>query len=112
MAGAVRRLKQNSAPPSGQNSLYYYYYATQVLHHFGGQPWKQWNPPMRDHLIRTQDKGQDLRHAHQKGSWSPAGDVHGPVGGRLMVTSMALLSLEVYYRYLPLYRRDMGESKK
>ena len=28
-----------------------------------------------------------------------------------MMTSMALLTLEVYYRHLPLYRRDMGVMK-
>ena len=99
--------------PAGQfNSMYYYYYATQVLHHFGGKAWERWNPRMRDQLIRTQDKGLDRGHPHQRGSWSPAGDVHGDVGGRLMVTSMSILTLEVYYRYLPLYRRDMGDNKQ
>ena len=33
-------------------------------------------------------------------------------GGRVMITSMSLLTLEVYYRYLPLYRQDMGETKQ
>jgi hypothetical protein len=32
-------------------------------------------------------------------------------GGRIMMTSMCLLTLEVYYRHLPLYRRDMGGTK-
>jgi hypothetical protein len=107
--GVAHLLEQ---PPGSFPSMYYYYYATQVVHHFGGQPWQQWNPRMRDLLIRTQDKGSDRRHAHQKGSWGPAGDAHGGVGGRVMITSMSLLSLEVYYRYLPLYRRDMGANKK
>jgi hypothetical protein len=39
------------------------------------------------------------------GSWSSAGDTYGNAGGRLMVTSLNLLTLEVYYRYLPLYYR-------
>jgi hypothetical protein len=29
-----------------------------------------------------------------------------------MQTSLTLLTLEVYYRHLPLYRRDLGVMKK
>jgi hypothetical protein len=86
--------------------MYYYYYATQVMHHFGGEAWEKWNPKMRDTLIARQDKGTDRAHPHQKGSWPAAGDAYGDYGGRLMVTSLSLLTLEVYYRHLPLYRRD------
>jgi hypothetical protein len=28
-----------------------------------------------------------------------------------MVTSLSVLTLEVYYRHLPLYRRDLGAVK-
>jgi hypothetical protein len=28
-----------------------------------------------------------------------------------MVTSLSLLTLEIYYRHLPLYRRDLGTMK-
>ncbi len=40
------------------------------------------------------------------GSWDPlrpTPDRWAGVGGRLYVTTMNLLSLEVYYRHLPLY---------
>jgi hypothetical protein len=30
----------------------------------------------------------------------------GRSGGRLLITSLNLLTLEVYYRHLPLYYRD------
>ena len=33
-------------------------------------------------------------------------------GGRIMFTSLSLLTLEVYYRHLPLYRKDMGVMKE
>ncbi len=91
--------------------MYYYYYATQVMHHFGGEPWQNWNPRMRDMLVAKQDRGMDRAHPDQKGSWSPVGDAHGGAGGRIMITSLSLLTLEVYYRYLPLYHRDMGGNK-
>jgi hypothetical protein len=97
------------APPGSTPSMYYYYYATQVMHHVGGQPWQTWNEKMRDMLLAKQDKGGTPGHPHQKGSWNPAGDVHAGAGGRLMITSMAVMTLEVYYRHLPLYRRDLGK---
>jgi hypothetical protein len=100
-------------PPSDRDRrMYYYYYATQVVHHMGGAAWEKWNPKMRDMLIAAQDQGNDPAKAHQKGSWSSVGwDVGGWGGGRLMMTSLSLLTLEVYYRFLPLYRREMGSSK-
>jgi hypothetical protein len=106
----VAKLSQKDFSPENYaniNNMYYYYYATQVMHHFGGEAWEKWNPKMRDALIARQDKGTDRAHPHQKGSWSPAGDAHGGAGGRLMNTSLSLLTLEVYYRHLPLYRRDV-----
>lgn len=42
----------------------------------------------------------------EKGSWDPTGTAHGEIGGRLMQTSLCLLTLQVYYRYLPLYFRE------
>lgn len=107
--GGIHYLKQT--PPGSTNAIYYYYYATQVLHHVGGPDWDAWNPKMRDLLIEKQDKGQDPKKAHLKGSWSPAGDAHGGAGGRLMMTSLSLLTLEVYYRHLPLYHRNLGGDK-
>ncbi len=97
----VRRLQ---APDP--NNIYYNYYATQVMHHMGGVSWERWNPRMRDLLIETQDRGD--KKAHLKGSWEVArGDTFGSAGGRLMSTSLSILTLEVYYRHLPLYRRDL-----
>jgi hypothetical protein len=91
-------------PPDRQD-VYYYYYATQVMHHFGGDAWRTWNEKMREQLIAKQETNEtSMNH----GSWSPAGDPWGRAGGRLMMTSLNLLTLEVYYRYLPLYYRDAG----
>ena len=50
-------------------------------------------------------RSQSLR----RGSWDPNGptaDPWGGHGGRHMITSLSVLTLEVYYRYLPLYSRD------
>jgi hypothetical protein len=111
LGGIERVLKKN--PPGATGNLYYEYYATQVMHHMGGDSWDFWNlgpdksgkNGIRDTLIRRQDIGNTPKHAHQGGSWG------GEAGGRVMATSLSLLSLEVYYRHLPLYRRDLGVSK-
>ena len=106
----VNRLRRT--PPAKKfENIYYYYYATQVLHHVGGEAWEAWNPLIRDLLVATQDKGATAGRAHLKGSWSPAGDAYGGAGGRMMTTSLSLLTLEVYYRHLPLYRRGLGDNK-
>lgn len=102
-------------PPSPNfKSMYYYYYATQVVHNmadFNREAWEQWNPKMRDLLIESQDTGANPDRRDQKGSWSPEGDHWGGQMGRLGITSLALLTLEVYYRHLPLYRRELGALK-
>jgi hypothetical protein len=77
--------------------MYFNYYATQVLHHYDGPSWPQWNEPMRDHLIRTQ-----ATTGHERGSWFFE-DRHGVQGGRLYTTAMCVMILEVYYRHMPLY---------
>ena len=81
------------------------------MHHMGGDVWQNWNAKMRDLLIKSQDKGEDPKRPHLKGSWSPVGDVHGGAGGRLMLTSLSILTLEVYYRYLPLYQPGVAGMK-
>ena len=58
--------------------------------------------------LARQDQGKTAGRPHLRGSWSPAGDPHAGTGGRIMSTALCVLTLEVYYRHLPLYRRDLG----
>ena len=83
--------------PSG-NNVYYDYYATQVLHHYQGPLWEQWNAVMRDHLVHTQ-----AEDGHERGSWYFNGDFGSDIGGRLYITAMSAMVLEVYYRHMPIY---------
>ncbi len=93
----------NSGP--SKSDVYYNYYATQVLHHLRGIDWKNWNTVTRDYLIETQVANQ----GHADGSWYFP-DQHGRIGGRLYTTAMAVMTLEVYYRYLPMYQDDALEA--
>jgi hypothetical protein len=103
MINGVDNWIKKNPPSAAVKNMYYYYYATQVMHHFGGQAWKDWNEKMREHLLTTQDKS----NGPNGGSWDSRGEHH--TAGRLMQTSLCLLTLEVYYRHLPLYYRDPGE---
>lgn len=83
---------------------YYWYYATQVMFHMGGDYWQAWNEALHPMLVATQVNGTDLH-----GSWNPmtpTPDKWSRFGGRHYVTTMNLLSLEVYYRHLPLYENE------
>jgi hypothetical protein len=93
-------------PPARTKNIYYYYYATQVMHHFGGTAWKEWNEVMRDHLVKAQDSSKGPHF----GSWSAAGDPYGMPGGQLMATSLSLCILEIYYRHVPLHLRQRQEK--
>lgn len=87
----------------GNGMLYYDYYATQVMHHTGGPAWRAWNDVMRDYLVDAQNKGG----GHERGSWYMTGGDHGAgPGGRLYCTAMSAMILEVYYRFMPIYREQ------
>jgi hypothetical protein len=127
-------LLQPGNVPTKQNfNIYSVYYIGQVAHHYGGPHWDNWNEKVRDLLIELQDKGDEPKHSHQKGSWSPwGGDPSPPIvkkndpqskqdedkaardaakgkhswaeeGGRLMFTALAVMTLETYYYHVPLY---------
>ncbi|MDO4573850.1 MAG: terpene cyclase/mutase family protein [Planctomycetia bacterium] len=85
---------------------YYNYYATQVMRHFGGEHWRNWNARMRDKLVQSQSRQQD---SHELGSW-PSGGGHGAQGGRLYSTAMSVMTLEVYYRHMPIYSSQGSEG--
>lgn len=109
MLAGVDKLKRN-LPAKGRNEIYYYYYATQVMH-FCAPPedWaKAWNPKMRDLLVETQDDST----GPNRGSWSVDRSNWSRSGGRLYQTSLSLLTLEVYYRRLPLYNLERGGVKE
>ena len=85
--------------------MYYNYYATQVMRHYEGDTWEKWNSKMRDFLVKTQEST-----GHERGSWFMGQNHASKAGGRLYCTSMATMVLEVYYRHMPLYRKQVTED--
>ncbi len=89
-------------------NVYFNYYSTQVLKQYGGKAWDDWNPKMRDQLIKSQEKT-----GHAAGSWYYEDNSAGnpaKTGGRLYLTTMSAMILEVYYRYLPIYAEQTEED--
>ena len=108
----MRRTPNLDGKPKTVPDMYFYYYATQVVHFFEGDEWKLWNEGpkqkdgtrkggMRDLLIELQHK----KAGATEGSWDPENGFIGRQCGRLGTTALCLLTLEVYYRNLPLTKR-------
>ena len=76
---------------------YYIYYATLALYQHQGPIWSEWNVSLKDVLPNLQEKTGSL-----EGSWDPSRGL-AETGGRITSTALATLSLEVYYRILPIY---------
>jgi len=87
-----KKRKQFAAAPG---DYYTFYNGTLAMFQAGGQPWKRWNDVVRDTLV---DRQCDEDEGCRRGSWDPVG-LWGPQGGRVYSTALAVLTLEVYYRY-------------
>jgi len=78
--------------------LYAWYYHTQACLMFGGTAWTKWNRWFQDEICDVQNPD---------GSWpKPGGKGHGPqstdsMAGKVYRTSLCILMLEVFYRYMP-----------
>jgi len=85
-------------PGTAEENLYYWYYASLALFQLQDESWPIWNKAMKSQLLQSQ-----VLTGNQAGSWNP-NCIWAGYGGRVYSTAMACLCLEVYYRYLPIYR--------
>lgn len=92
-------LTQDYLPGKAPPDYYYWYYATQVMHHVGGDAWKQWNRALCDQLVPMQKTA-----GHEAGSWDPI-TRYDHTAGRIYTTALATCTLEVYYRHTPIFRK-------
>ncbi|HEV8605203.1 MAG TPA: hypothetical protein VGQ99_07550 [Tepidisphaeraceae bacterium] len=93
----VCRFVTRFSPSEYGRDFYHWYYVSLMLMQTQNDTWKTWNTAMTQHLLSLQ-RGD----GHANGSWDSDGLRDDP-GGRIFSTAMATLTLEVYYRYLPMY---------
>ena len=91
------------------DNIYFNYHATMVMFQNDGPKgnlWKSWNKVMRPMLVNSQ-----VQQGPDAGSWYYGGN-HGHTGGRLMITCMCAMTLEVYYRYQSAYKPGGGSAEE
>jgi len=111
-ANWLRQHQQNDpqvGPGTGKDhlvgDLYYTYYSTLAMFQMGGEHWAEWNKAFRDPLVKCQvHEIADAKGLFIRGSWDPANHLWARQAGRVYATAMAVLCLEAYYRYCPVYR--------
>ncbi len=96
MIESAQLLKNNPLRPVNPD-LYYIYYATLALYQHQGPIWQDWNNKLKETLPKIQNKT-----GKNAGSWDLS-RLMTKGGGRVASTTLAVLSLEVYYRILPMY---------
>ena len=86
------------ARPKNDACYYYWYYGSLALAQMRNEAWEKWNAEMKRTLVRIQQRD---------GSWDERRSKrYGPRGGRIYATALCALTLQVYYRYLPMYQPD------
>jgi len=111
-----QRMLLKNLPGRSEENLYYWYYATLAMYQMRGDvdaastithgnnlmedAWKQWNESLKQQLCSTQ-----VPRGQFEGSWNPS-CIWGGYGGRVYSTAVACMCLEVYYRYLPMYKPE------
>lgn len=80
------------------SNVYGWYSTSMALKGLGpyNKYWRKWNAAMSTEL----PKWQEAENSPEAGSWNPQFDEYGFGGGRLYVTCLSILCLEVYYRHL------------
>lgn len=81
---------------------YTWYYGSLATYQMGGKYWSKWRKQCIDDLIANQQK-----EGHREGSWlMPKSQFFaGLTGGDMYCTTMAILTLETFYRYQPYLAR-------
>jgi hypothetical protein len=115
-----QRLMLRNLPGQSEENLYYWYYATIAFYQLRGDidptkppqgdnmneiAWTKWNTALKQQLCATQ-----VSRGKNEGSWDPT-CLWGGYGGRVYSTAVSCMCLEVYYRYLPLYKAEQFASQ-
>ncbi|MCZ6795943.1 MAG: terpene cyclase/mutase family protein [Planctomycetota bacterium] len=86
-------------PLAWNDPFFYYsaYYGAQAMYQLGGRYWERWQPLSEKVLLEEQDAD---------GKWRlPPNAPFEAKAGHVYTTALAILSLSVEFRYLPIYQR-------
>lgn len=83
------------------------FFTHQVAYRLQGAPWREWNLKQRDFWPNSQ-----IQVLGNKGSWHFPDEVAATSGGSIYHTSIGILSLATYYRYLRVHRFDQAGLAK
>ncbi|MBC8325821.1 MAG: terpene cyclase/mutase family protein [Verrucomicrobia subdivision 3 bacterium] len=97
-------LIQKQLPSNNRVDYYYWYYGSLAMRQAQGQDWQSWNDKLKPILL-----GKQIKRGNNRGAWEPEGK-NATAAGRVVTTALAALSLEVYYRYLPLYSPELSKA--
>lgn len=85
------------------NIAYEWYYNTQAIFQKGGSKWSSWNNRFAPMLIEAQDAS---------GAWKPPSEAGEAVSKDIIYTTgFCTLSLQVYYRILPSFKKVAGTDE-
>jgi len=101
----LRGITNLAKPGPAPQAIYHNFYLSQALLQLDHPVWPRWNAKNRDQIV-----AQQARFGHETGSWFFADPDTAP-GGRLAHTALAVLTLEVYYRLLPIYGEEAVERE-
>ena len=110
--GGATFLANKAALPWGelgalaQSDYYLWYNCTLAMFQAGGPSWQRWNNSVREHVVGRQLHGE----ACERGSWPPD-DQWSDRGGRIYSTALAVLTLEVYYRFQRVGEQPAADEK-
>jgi hypothetical protein len=96
--GTEMLLADKPAWKGNKVDVYYWFWASRALFQYdgpSGPKWAAWNPLLKEALVPTQNGAGS---GDKAGSWEPVSR-WSMEGGRVYVTAMNALTLEVYYRY-------------
>ena len=94
-----RGITNLAKPGPSPAAIYQNFYLSQALLQIEHPVWPRWNAKNRTQII-----AQQASFGHEMGSWFFA-DADTAPGGRLAHTALAVLTLEVYYRLLPIFQQ-------
>ena len=95
----VRYLEKHYTDLSNPFAYYAQYYCSQAMFQVGGRHWREYFPWIRGVLLREQEDDGSWRAGH------PAFSILSMETNKAQTTAMALIVLQLPYRYLPIHER-------